>query len=93
MKFRMLALMILAGSAAFAGPRVTAPVQTVAYPPPPPLVTDVAFVRHPGMVWVPGYMGPRRTWHGGYWARPPFRGARWVAPRWRRGRFIPGHWR
>jgi hypothetical protein len=95
MKFTMLAL-ILTGSAVFAGPGVTAGVApAVDYQPlPSAIVTDAAVVvRHPGMVWIPGYFGPRRAWHGGYWARPPFRGARWVPPRWSRGRYRPGHWR
>jgi len=104
MKFKMLALMILTGSAMFAGPRVFvgfgvgyAPAPVVAYaPPPPPVVAYAPPAPGPGYTWVAGYyapVGPRWAWHAGYWARPPYAHAYWVAPRYYRGSYYRGYWR
>jgi len=104
MKLRMLALLVLAGSTVFAGPRVFvgfglgyAPAPVVAYAPPPaPMVAYAAPAPRPGYAWVGGYyapVGPRYVWHGGYWARPPYAHAYWVGPRWTAGRWYGGYWR
>jgi hypothetical protein len=103
MKTKLLALLMVGGSALFAGPRVFvgvgfgSPVGYYAPPPPPPLVTYVApgYVR-PGYAWVGGYWypaGPRYYWHAGYWARPPYAHAYWVGPRYYGHRYYPGYWR
>jgi hypothetical protein len=105
MKGKLLALVILAGSAAaFAGPRVAigfgfgyAPPPVAYYAPPPvPAVAYVPPIPAPGYTWVGGYWypaGPRWAWHAGYWARPPYAHAYWVGPRYYGGRFYGGYWR
>ena len=83
MKTKLLALMLLAGSAAFAGPRlffgvrVGVPAPVVAYPAPvyvapAPYVAPayVAPCPGPGYTWVGGFWGPGHIWHAGYWSRP-----------------------
>jgi hypothetical protein len=102
MKSKLLALLFLAGSAAFAGPRVFvgvgvgyAPAPIVTYAPPPPPVAYVPAVR-PGYTWVSGYyypVGRRWAWRPGYYARPPYARAYWVAPRYNGGRYYGGYWR
>jgi hypothetical protein len=104
MKFKVFALFLLAGMAAFAGPRVFfgvgvgyAPAPMVAYAPPlPPPVAYAPPVPGPGYSWVAGYyypVGPRYAWRPGYWARPPYARASWVAPRYFGGRYYSGYWR
>ena len=104
MKLKVLALLILAGSSMFAGPRVFfgvgvgyAPAPVVTYAPPPPAPVYYAPVApEPGCRWVSGYyypVGPRRVWRGGYWARPPYARAYWVGPRYSRGHYYRGYWR
>jgi hypothetical protein len=100
MKSKLLALMFLAGSAAFAWPRVSIGVG-FGYPyapPPPPVVAyaPVVPMPAPGCTWVSGYyypVGPRYVWRPGYWARPPYARAYWVAPRYHGGRYYRGYWR
>ena len=105
MKTKLLALLLLAGSAAFAGPRFffgvgvgpgfgyySAP-PPVAYAPPP---VAYAPAPGPGYAWIGGYyypVGANWYWRAGYWAPRPFAGAVWVAPRYYGGRFYAGHWR
>jgi hypothetical protein len=104
MKAKLFALLLLAGSSMFAGPRVfvglgigyPAPVTVYAPPPPPVYYAPPAYYAAPGpgYAWVGGYyypVGPRWAWHSGYWARRPFVGARWVAPRYYRGRYWGGY--
>ena len=95
MKTRLLALMFLAGTAAFAGPRVFvgvgfgAPAPVVAYAPPPAPVVRYAVPPSPGpgYAWVGGYyypVGPRYVWRPGYWAH---------RPRYYSGHYYGGYWR
>jgi hypothetical protein len=109
MKTKLLAMVLLAGGAAMAGPRVFfgvsvgapayyAPAPVAAYYPPPvvPVVRYVPPAPGPGYAWVGGYWypsGPRWAWRAGYWAPRPFGGAAWVGPRWYGGRWYGGHWR
>ena len=104
MKSKLLALLFLAGSAAFAGPRVFvgvgvgyAPAPVVAYaPPPPPPVAYVPVAPGPGFTWISGYYYPAGRgsgWRPGYWARPPYARSYWVAPRFSSGRYFGGYWR
>jgi hypothetical protein len=109
MKTKLLGLLLLAGGAAMAGPRVFvgvgfgapayyAPAPVVAYAPPPvaPVVRYVPPAPGPGYGWVGGYWypsGPRWAWRAGYWAPRPYAGAYWVGPRWNRGRWYGGYWR
>jgi hypothetical protein len=76
MKTKLIASLLLAGSALFAGPRVSfgigfgAPVVPVA---PAPVVAYAAPAPGPGYVWVGGgyfFEGGRRVWHDGYWRGP-----------------------
>jgi hypothetical protein len=107
MKTKLLALMLVAGSSLFAGPRFFFGVGFGGYgpgpgyyaPPPPP----VAYYGAPayaapgyGYTWVGGYyypQGPRYAWRPGYWARPPYRGSAWIAPRYYNHRYYNGYWR
>lgn len=107
MKTKLLALVLLAGSAAVAAPRVFfgvgfgAPVYgppVVAYAPMPaaPVAAYVPPMPGPGYAWVRGYWypaGARWGWHAGYWAHRPYAGAYWVGPRWYGGRYYAGRWR
>jgi len=106
MKLRLLALVLMAGSTMFAGPRFffgvglggyypPAPVAVYA-PPPAPVVGYVPRAPGIGYSWVGGYYypyGARWAWRPGYWARPPYVGARWIGPRYYGGRFFGGYWR
>lgn len=98
MKTKLLALMFLVGSAAFAGPRwfVGVGVRVPYAPPPPPIVAYAPPAPGPGYYWVNGYYvpaGPRYVWRAGYWARPPYVGAYWVGPRYWGHRYYHGYWR
>jgi len=102
MKAKLFALILLAGSTLFAGPRVFVGVGFgggyVVAPPPPPVVTYYAPTPAPGpgYSWVAGYYYPyggRYAWRPGYWARRPYVGAYWVAPRYYGGRYYHGYWR
>lgn len=104
MKTKLMALVLLAASAAFAGPRffvgfgVGVPAPVVAYGPryvapayvAPPYVAPayVAPYPGPGYSWVAGFYGPGRVWHAGYWGRPGFVGPHYF------GRPVShGYWR
>ncbi len=104
MKTRLLALVLMAGGAAIAGPRVVvgfgfgppAPVPMYYAPPAPVVTAYVPPAPGPGYSWIGGYYAPvgrRWAWHTGYWAHRPFAGARFVAPRYRGGRYYGGYWR
>ena len=107
MKTKLLALVLLVGGAAFAGPRVfvgvrfggyyRAPAPVVTYAPmPAPVAAYVPPAPGPGYSWVAGYwypVGPRWGWHAGYWSRPPYARASWVAPHYYGHRYYGGYWR
>lgn len=107
MKTKLLILMLLLGTTAFAGPRfffgagVGYPSYGYGYAPGgyyggPAPVAAYAPYPGPGYSWVGGYWypyGARWAWRGGYWARPPYAGARWVGPRYYGGRYARGYWR
>jgi hypothetical protein len=84
MKTKLLALVFLAGTSVFAGPRFFfgvragyAPAPVAVYvPPPAPVVAYAPLAPAPG-----------------YWVRPPYARAYWVAPRYYRGRYYGGYWR
>src|SRR5271168_3796463 len=96
MKSKLLALLFLAGSAAFAGPRFFVGFGVgPAYVAPGPAIAYAA-APGPGYAWVPGYsypVGPRFGWRAGYWARPPYPHAAWVGPRYYGGHYYRGYWR
>ncbi len=106
MKSKLLALVFLAGSAAFAGPRIffgvgvgypPPPVAVYAPPPAPPTAYGyVPVAPGPGYTWISGYyypVGARYAWRPGYWSRPPYARAHWVGPRYYGGRYYRGYWR
>ena len=98
MKTKLLAILLLAGSSMFAGPRVSIGFGVGVYAPPPPPVAYYAPppVPGPGYTWVGGYyypVGPRYVWHAGFWARPPYAHAYWVGPRYYGHRYYRGYWR
>jgi hypothetical protein len=104
MKSKLLTLMFLAGSAAFAGPRIfvgvgfgaPAPVAVYAPPPAPVVAPYVPVAPEPGHAWVGGYwqpVGARWNWHAGYWAARPYAHANWVGPRYSAGHYYGGYWR
>jgi len=100
MKSKLLAILLLAGSSAFAAPRVFFGVGFgggyYAPAPPPPVVSYyVPPAPAPGYAWVGGYWypsGARYVWHAGYWARPPYARSYWVAPRYYGHRYYGGYW-
>ena len=104
MKTKLLALLFLAGTSMFAGPRFFVGINVGPsygygyYAPPPPAPVYAYRPAYPGYgyTWVDGYYypaGPRYAWRAGYWARPPYRGAFWVAPRYYGHRYYGGYWR
>jgi hypothetical protein len=105
MKTKLLAILFLAGTSLFAGPRVSigvgigGPAYGPGYYAPPPPIPAYAYASRyarPGYSWIDGYwypVGPRYQWRGGYWARPPYAGARWVGPRYYRNSYYRGYWR
>lgn len=101
MKTKLLALFLLAGSTIFAAPAVffgvgVGPTYVAAAPPPAPVAAYGAPYAGPGYTWVGGYyypVGPRWSWHAGYWARPPYAHSYWVAPRYYGHNYYRGYWR
>ena len=109
MKTKLLALALLAGGAAMAGPRFfvgvgvgapayypPAPVAAYYAPPVAPVVRYVPPAPGPGFAWINGYyypVGARWGWRAGYWAPRPYAHAYWVGPRWSGGRWYGGYWR
>lgn len=103
MKIKLLALLLLAGSAAFAGPRFFFGIGVGPgyYAPPPPVyAAPYAYAPPvapgPGYAWIGGYWYPAGAswaWRAGYWAPRPFAGAVWAGPRYVGGRWYAGHWR
>ena len=98
MKTKLLGLLFLVGSSAFAGPRFffgvgvgPAYVPAPAYVAPGPLAY-AAPAPGLGYAWIPGYYYGS-AWHAGYWARPPYAHAVWVGPRWYGGHYYRGYWR
>jgi len=81
MKTKLLTVLLLAGSALVAAPRVAVGIG-VGVPPAVPVAAYVAPA--PG----PGY-----AWHAGYWARRPYPRANWIAPRYFGHRYYRGYWR
>jgi hypothetical protein len=105
MKSKLIALLVLLGTAGFASAAVVVGVGvgpaygSYAAPPPAYVAAAPAYVAPapgPNYSWVGGYWypyGARYAWHGGYWAARPFYGARWAAPRYYGGRYYRGYWR
>ncbi len=108
MKYKLMALLLLAGSSMFAatwfsvgvgfgGHGYYAPAPVAVYgPPPAPYAAYAPPVPGPGYTWVAGYwypVGPRWHWRAGYWVRPPYARAYWVGPRYHGHRYYPGYWR
>ena len=102
MKTKLLALLFLAGSSMFAGTRVFVGIGVGGYgyrgyyAPPPPVVAYAPPYPGPGYTWVDGYWypaGPRRVWHAGYWARPPYARGYVVGPRYYGRGYNRGPWR
>jgi len=97
MKTKLLAGLLLAGSAVFAGHfsigiGIGAPYGY--YPPAPPRVAYVPSPG-PGYEWIDGSyypVGAGWQWRAGYWTRPPYAGSFWVRPRYEDGRFYEGRW-
>lgn len=91
-KTKLLGLLLLAASAAFAqlsvGIRIGAP---------PPVRVVRVQPRSPGAEysWIAGYWYPvnnHYSWHEGYWTRPAYSGARWVEPHHDGESYYAGYW-
>lgn len=96
-KTKLMAMLLLAGGALVAQPRLAVGVQVGGpgyYPavPAPPAMAYVPPCPGPGYVWIDGYYDPYGSWVGGYWALPPYAGAYWVGPRFAGGHFYSGYW-
>jgi len=65
MKKKLVALVLLAGSSAFAQPRFSVGIGIGA-----PVVASRPFSPGPGYTWVDGYYDPYGAWVNGYWAPP-----------------------
>jgi hypothetical protein len=65
MKKKLIALVLLAGSSAFAETRFSFGIGIGA-----PLVVSRPFYPGPGYTWVDGYYDPYGVWINGYWAPP-----------------------
>ncbi|MFM2125295.1 MAG: hypothetical protein RL328_1746 [Acidobacteriota bacterium] len=107
MKTKLLVMMLLAASGAFARTNIFIGFGVnngAAYggyyaappPPPPPPAMYAPPAPGPGYVWIQGYWGyagGRYAWNNGYWTRPPRGRGKWVAPRYHKGRYYQGYWR
>lgn len=104
MKFKLLGILLLAGSSIFAGTRFYVGVGAgggyypgyYAAPPPPPAVAYYPPAPASNYAWVGGYyypVGPRWVYRSGYWAPRPYYGASWIGPHWYGGRYYRGYWR
>ena len=92
MKHKLLALLLLSGSAVFG--QFSIGIQ-IGAPPPPRVLRIRPRTPGPDFFWVEGYWYPvkkRYVWHEGYWTRPPYGGAVWVAPRHDGRQFFEGYW-
>jgi hypothetical protein len=92
MKQKLMALLLLTGSAGFAQFSVGI---RIGPPPPPRVVRVVPTSPGPGYLWVEGYwypVGSHYRWHDGYWTRPAYDGARWMGPRYEGNQFYQGYW-
>jgi hypothetical protein len=90
MKTKLLTVLLLAASAAFAqrfsvGVGIGAPGY---YPPAGVYGAPCG----PGSVWIDGYNDGNGYWVDGYCAVPPYGDAYWVGPGYFGGRFIGGYW-
>jgi hypothetical protein len=65
MKKKLIALVLLAGSSAFAQSRFSVGIGIGA-----PVVASRPFYPGPGYTWVDGYFDPYSGWINGYWAPP-----------------------
>jgi hypothetical protein len=65
MKKKLIALVLLAGSSAFAQSRFSVGIGIGA-----PVVASRPFSPGPGYTWVDGYYDPYGVWINGYWAPP-----------------------
>jgi hypothetical protein len=65
MKKKLIALVLLAGSSAFAQSRFSVGIGIGA-----PVVASRPFSPGPGYTWVDGYYDPYGAWMNGYWASP-----------------------
>ena len=100
MKTKWMAMMLVAGGALMAQPRVAVGVQFGApgyYGPAPVAGPPVAMAYRPpcpgpGYIWIDGYYDGYGNWTAGYWGLPPYTGAYWVAPRFVGGHFDSGYW-
>jgi hypothetical protein len=106
MKTKLIAIVFLAATAAFAQPRfgvrvgvgfgyAPAPVAMYAAPP-APLYAAVPVRPGPAYGYVNGYWypaGARYALRAGYWAPRPFANAYWVRPHYAGGRYFGGYWR
>jgi hypothetical protein len=90
---KLLALMLLAGSAAFG--QVSVGIR-IGAPPAPRVITVRPHSPGPGYAWVDGYWYPsiknKYVWHAGYYTRPPYEGAAWIGPRYEGQQFYAGYW-
>jgi len=89
MKTKLLAMMLLAGSSMFAGPRFSIGVGFGAqragfYQAPPAYAANIPPCPGPGYTWVDGYWTNdygRQVWIAGFWNAPPVFTSYPVAPR------------
>ena len=98
MKTKLMAMLLMASGALFAGTHFAVGVQVggpAVYAPAPAPVVVGAYrppCPGPGYIWINGYYDGYGNWIGGYWALPPYAGAYWVAPRYYGGHFYTGYW-
>ncbi|HWB96349.1 MAG TPA: hypothetical protein VG672_06595 [Bryobacteraceae bacterium] len=96
MKTKLMAMLLMASGAMFAGTHLSIGVQIgspVPYGPAPVVATPYRPpCPGPGYVWVDGYYDAAGAWFDGYWAMPPYAGAYWVAPRIVSGHYNAGYW-
>ena len=104
MKIKLIALVFLAATAAFARPHFAVragfgfrPAPVVVYAAPrAPLVATVPLGPGPGYAFVNGYWAPAGARYAGrasYWAPAPFAQAYWVRPHYAGRRYFAGYWR
>ena len=106
MKTKLIMIVFLAATAAFARPHfgigvgvgfgyAPAPVALYAAPP-APLYAPMPPSPRPGYAFVNGYWypaGANYAWRAGFWAPRPYANAYFVRPHYMDGRYFGGYWR
>ena len=91
MKNKLLAMLLVAASSAFAQVSIGVGIGGPAYYPPADAYGAPPYCG-PSSVWIGGYTDYNGYWVDGYCAVPPYSGAYWIGPGYFGGRWVGGYW-